>query len=95
MCIGIPIRIVKTGDMVAHGVGRNGEESVNMMLTGSQPVGTWVLCHLGSAREVLSEEDASIINKALDGLEAVLRGDADIDMEAYFPAPENLAETPG
>jgi len=93
MCIGIPIRIVEAGDLVARGVGRNGEETVNMMLIGAQPVGTWVLSHLGSAREVLSESDASIINKALDGLEAIMRGDADIDMDACFPAPERPAQT--
>lgn len=36
-----------------------------MMLTGPQPAGAWVLNFLGSAREVLSEQDASLINSAL------------------------------
>jgi hydrogenase expression/formation protein HypC len=93
MCIGIPLRVVETGDLIARCIGRNGEESVNMMLIGAQPVGTWVLGHLGSAREVLSDEDAAVINKALDGIEAIMRGNADIDMDEYFPAPKNLPRT--
>ena len=63
--------------------GRNGDEIVNMMLTGSQPVGTWVLNFLGSAREVISEQDAALINSALDGLLAAVNGETDLDR--YFP----------
>lgn len=65
--------------------GRNGEEIVNMMLLGEQPKGTWVLNFLGSAREILSEEDAQNINKALDGLSAIMQGETDIDVDHYFP----------
>ena len=68
--------------------GRNGEEQVNMMLIGPQPVGAWVLNFLGSAREVLTEEDALNINRALDGLTAIMRGETDIDVESYFPGLE-------
>ena len=85
MCLGVPVRIIEPGDGVARCTGRNGEETVNMMLVGSQPAGTWVLNFLGSAREVLTEEEAATINMALDGLEAILRGDADIDLDDYFP----------
>ncbi len=56
-----------------------------MMLIGPQPVGTWVLSFLGSAREILSEQDAVNINKALDGLSAIMQGDTDIDVDRYFP----------
>ncbi len=65
--------------------GRNGDEQVNMMLIGPQPEGSWVLNFLGSAREVLTEQDAININKALDGLSAIMSGEADIDIEHYFP----------
>lgn len=88
MCIGIPVRIVKPGELVATCRGRNGEEQVNMMLVGSQPEGTWVLNFLGSAREVLSEEDARLIDKALDGLAAIMSGHSDIDIDSFFPGLE-------
>ncbi len=65
--------------------GRNGEEQVNMMLIGAQPEGSWVLNFLGSAREVLTEQDAININKALDGLSVIMSGEEDIDIEHYFP----------
>ncbi len=88
MCIGVPVQIVESGDYVARCRGRNGEEQVNMMLIGSHPVGTWVLNFLGSAREVLSEEYAEKINKALDGLTAIMQGEIDIDVDSYFPGLE-------
>jgi len=85
MCIGVPVKIVEAGDFVQKAEGKNGIEDVNMMLIGSQPVGTWVLNYLGSAREVLSEEDAEKINSALDGLSALMNGDEEIDVDRYFP----------
>ncbi len=85
MCIGIPVQVIEPGEFTALCRGRNGEEQVNMMLTGSQPVGVWVLNFLGSAREVISEEDAMNINRALDGLTAIMQGETDIDVDHYFP----------
>jgi len=85
MCIGVPVKIVEAGDFVQKAEGKNGIEDVNMMLIGSQPVGTWVLNYLSSAREVLSEEDAEKINSALDGLSALMNGDEEIDVDRYFP----------
>ncbi len=85
MCIGIPVKIIESGEFVSLCEGRNGREQVNMMLIGAQPVGTWVLNFLGSAREVLSETDAYHINKALDGLAAIMQGEDDIDIDNYFP----------
>ncbi len=85
MCIGIPVQIIEAGEFMAQAKGRNGIQAVNMMLIGSQPVGTWVLNFLGSAREVISEQDAININKALDGLEAIMQGEQDVDVDHYFP----------
>ena len=79
------MQIVEPGELMALCRGRNGEERVNMMLIGPQPEGAWVLNFLGSAREVLSEEDAVNINKALDGLMAIMQGESDIDVDSYFP----------
>lgn len=85
MCIGTPVKVVKPGEFMALCRGRNGEEQVNMMLVGPQPEGTWVLNFLGSAREVLTEDDARNIDKALDGLTAIMSGESDINIDAYFP----------
>ena len=84
MCIGVPVQIIQSNEFSALCRGRNGEERVNMMLIGPQPEGTWVLNFLGSAREVLSSSDARQIDLALDALEAVMRGDTDIDIESHF-----------
>jgi len=85
MCVGIPAQVIEAGDFVARCRTRNGEEQINMMLTGTQPAGTWLLTFLGSAREVISEQDAHSIDKALDGLSAIMSRDADIDVDHYFP----------
>ncbi len=85
MCIGVPVQIIERGELMARCEGRNGEEVINMMLVGDQPEGVWVLNFLGSAREILTEEDAQNINTALDGLEAIMQGDNDIDVDRYFP----------
>lgn len=85
MCVGIPAQVIETGDFVARCRSRNGEEQINMMLTGPQPVGTWLLTFLGSAREVISEEDARHIDQALDGLSAIMSNEPDIDVDHYFP----------
>ncbi len=84
MCVGIPVKIIRPGEFVALCEGRNGEEEVNMMLIGPQVEGTWVLNFLGSAREVLSEQEALQIDKALDGLSAIMSGQ-DIEVKDYFP----------
>jgi len=84
VCIGIPVQIIEEGEFVSLCKGRNGEEQVNMMLIGSQPVGTWVVNFLGSAREVISEEDAVNLNIALDGMLELMTGN-EIDVDQYFP----------
>ncbi|MCP4376960.1 MAG: HypC/HybG/HupF family hydrogenase formation chaperone [bacterium] len=85
MCIGIPVQVVETGECVALCQGRNGIEQVNLMLIGPQPAGTWLLSFLGSAREVISQQDALHIDLALDGLTAIMQGGANVDVDSYFP----------
>lgn len=77
MCIGIPMRVVESGEIMALCEGRNGRQRVNMLMVGDCPPGSWVLVFLGAARDVLSESDAADINRTLDELEAVLRGGFD------------------
>ncbi|MEL0586956.1 MAG: HypC/HybG/HupF family hydrogenase formation chaperone [Candidatus Thiodiazotropha sp. (ex. Lucinoma kazani)] len=90
MCIGIPVQVIQSGEFVSLCHSRNGEEQINMMLTGEQPEGTWLLAFLGSAREVISEEDARNIDKALDGLSAIMSQEEDFKVADYFPG---LADT--
>ena len=92
MCIGVPVRIIEDRGFSALCRGRNGEEEVNMLLIGPQPVGTWVLNFLGSAREILSPEDAEKINSALDALAAVMNGD-DVNVDRFFPDLVNQEQT--
>lgn len=84
MCIGIPMQVVESHGFVARCTGRGEVADLNMLLVGPQEPGTWVLNFLGSAREVLSAEEARRINDALDALEAVMRGDPDVDIDAHF-----------
>lgn len=82
MCVGLPMRVV-SGDDVAAVCERRGERAtLNMMLVGAQPPGTWVLAFMGTAREVLSAEDAAQIDAALDAVAAALAGETDVDR--YF-----------
>lgn len=85
MCIGTPVQVIEAGEFTALCLGRNGPEQVNLMLIGPQPEGAWLLNFLGSARDVISEQDAVIINKALDGITAIMSGESDLDVDSYFP----------
>ncbi len=82
MCVGIPMRIVSVEGWLALTEGRYGPETIDLSLLGQQPVGTWLLCLNGVAREVIDAETAQQIDSALDGLEAALRGQTDVS--AYF-----------
>jgi len=84
MCLGVPAQVIEVGAGMAICRSLNGDEPINMMMTGDQPVGTWVLTHLGWAREVISAEDAEQINRALQGLNALMNGNEDIDIDHHF-----------
>jgi hydrogenase expression/formation protein HypC len=85
MCIGIPMQIIEQREFSALCRGRTGVQEINTLMTGPQPEGTWVLNFLGSARDVISAEDARRINDALDAMEALMRGEKAIDVDRYFP----------
>jgi hydrogenase expression/formation protein HypC len=83
MCIGIPVRIIEAGEHMALCEGPNGHEHLNMMLIGPQPEGTWLLGYLGSARQVLSEEEAEQILQAVEDIGAMMRGE-EVEIDKYF-----------
>lgn len=85
MCVATPVQIIQSDEVVSLCRGRNGNEHVNMLLIGQQPVGTWVLSFLGWAREVLDEQQARNIDLALDALQHIMDGAEGIDVEHHFP----------
>jgi len=72
------MKVIASNGFVAECEGRGRREQLNMMLVGPQAIGTWVLAFLGSAREVLTAEEAARIDDALDAVEAVMNGATDI-----------------
>ncbi|MGZ8914252.1 MAG: HypC/HybG/HupF family hydrogenase formation chaperone [Methylobacter sp.] len=79
MCIGIPMQVVEPHDESARCIYRGQESVVDMMLVGPQPIGTWLLVFLDTAREVLSEQKARQIADALEAMRLAMQGDNQID----------------
>ncbi len=83
------MQVTRADGVRAQCVGDGRAETVDLSLVGPQPVGGWVLAHLGVAREVISAEDAALIARAHAGLRAVLKGgdlgDAFADLEGRTP----------
>lgn len=92
MCLGVPMQVIEAGDGIALCHGPNGEEHISMLLIGDQPVGTWVLSHLGWAREVVNAEDAANIMRALEGMRALMDGADAIDVGYHFPGLGDAVE---
>jgi len=78
MCIGIPMQVARLEGAYAWCEGMGEQRRVDTLLVGSQPVGTWLLVFLGSAREVLSDQNAARITSALQAVGLAMQGDADI-----------------
>lgn len=85
MCLGTPVQVMQSHEVMSVCRGRNGIEEVNMLLLGQQPAGTWVLSFLGWAREVIDEQQARDIDLALDGLQQIMDGADAIDLDHHFP----------
>jgi len=81
MCIGVPMRIESGDGMVAVAVSDDADGAVerhtlDMLIVGHQPPGTWVLAFHGAARRVLDEREARQILDALAALAIALDADA-------------------
>jgi hydrogenase assembly chaperone HypC/HupF len=79
MCIGLPMRVVEPDGSFAWCEGEGERERLDMMLVGDQPVGTWVLAFLGTARQVMSDVEAANTLAGRKALAAVLSGSGNID----------------
>lgn len=101
MCIGIPMKIVAVEGEYAWCEGMGERKRIDTLLVGSQPVGTWVLVFLDSAREVLNEEDARRITQAVQALNLAMQGEVNVDhlfddlIEREPQLPEFLQTTRG
>lgn len=89
MCVGIPMRILSCDGIAARATGDEGEALIDLSLTGPLSPGTWVLTHLGAAREVIDEARAAQVADALAALRAIMTGgeagSAFADLEARGP----------
>lgn len=89
MCVGIPMQILFREDLAATATDGKTKHLIDLALTGPLEPGTWVLTFLGTAREVLSEDDAIKIKNALGGLAALMEGrdigDAFADLDNREP----------
>ncbi len=76
MCLGVPMRVIEANDVSA--LCARGEETrrVSLLLVGPQEPGALVLVHIDSAVRVLDEQEARLIESALQGLAAALRGES-------------------
>jgi hydrogenase expression/formation protein HypC len=79
MCIGVPMQVIEPRGESALCIYRDQESLIDMMLVGPQPIGTWLLVFLDTAREVLSEQKARQIADALEALHLAMQGDSQID----------------
>lgn len=77
MCIGVPMQVVESRDLIA--ICRNDEEQrqekVDMSLVGAQSEGTWVLVFMGAAREVIAPETLDQVLQARKAMAAALNGE--------------------
>jgi hydrogenase expression/formation protein HypC len=91
MCIGVPMRIESVDGMLAVAVSESAagaveRQTLDMLVTGAQPPGTWVLAFHGAARRVLDRDEARRILDALAALSIAL----DPGAEAQDPALDAL-----
>lgn len=92
MCLGLPMTIVETDGLSALCVYGAEQRRVSVMLLSNPPVGAKVLVYIDTAVRLLDDEEARLIDDAIQGLEAALNGEncdrffADlIDREPQLP----------
>ncbi|WP_457567217.1 HypC/HybG/HupF family hydrogenase formation chaperone [Desulfurobacterium sp.] len=70
MCVGVPMKIVEINYPMAVAEAKGVRRNVNLMLIPEDEVkvGDYVMVHVGSAIEVISEKAANEIWEALDEL---------------------------
>jgi len=84
MCIGEPMRIEAVDGMLAQCRDRHGAlQTIDLLLVGEQPAGTWLLVFLDTARDVIDEARAHMVREALAAVTSVMQGER-LDIDAAF-----------
>jgi hydrogenase expression/formation protein HypC len=91
MCIGVPMRIESGDGVSAMALGESADgaverRTIDMMIVGAQPPGTWVLAFHGAARRVLDPLEARQIRDALAALAIALDSDSAAPPDAALDA---------
>jgi hydrogenase expression/formation protein HypC len=71
------ITSIEPGHAWCEGMGER--KRIDTLLIGEQPVGTWVLVFLNSAREVLTEQQAQSVSKAVQAVNLAMQGESNVD----------------
>ena len=79
MCIGIPMQIISHEGQYAWCEGMGERKRIDTLLVGEQPVGAWVLVFMDSAREVLTEQDAMHVTRAVQAVNLAMQGETHLD----------------
>jgi hydrogenase expression/formation protein HypC len=79
MCLGIPMQVLGFDGDYAVCVRDDEQQLIDTILVGKPDIGAWVLVFLDTAREIISSEQAAIIQDALQALTLTLQGDTNID----------------
>jgi len=74
MCVGVPMKIVEINYPMAVAEAKGVKRNINLMLIPEDEVkvGDYVMVHVGSAIEVISEQAAAEIWEALDEVLALM-----------------------
>ncbi len=72
MCLGVPMRIIESDGFTALCERAGERRRVNVMLLDEAPAGAFVLVHVNNAVRLLDEEEAGLIDEALDELVSAL-----------------------
>jgi hydrogenase assembly chaperone HypC/HupF len=91
MCLGVPLQVIEI-DAASEGTfawcegriaGELRRERLNILWLGEVLPGEWVFASLGQAKERLTEQQADEIRQALEGVQAALAGETQLDR--FFP----------
>jgi hydrogenase expression/formation protein HypC len=85
MCVARPMQVIAIDAGFARCSDHRGAEAqLDLSLVGDAKPGQWLLAFHGVAREILDESRALEIARAVDAVEAAMRGEAP-DVVAAFP----------
>lgn len=79
MCIGLPMQVTDVGSGFAWCEGMGERRKVSTVLVEEQPVGSWLLVFLDTAREVITAEEAMRIADALKAVSLTMTGETGVD----------------